>query len=214
MNMQQLFKQAATNRAALEGNPYPGRGIGIGLNKSGKHLILVTFVTGRSGGSRNRRYKLLDHGRVDTEVADLSKETGDPEKTIYSAMAGHSGVYLASNGRQTDTVFECWGVTENDFERAMNKHTYENDSISTPRITAVCVTPGNNAYTGKMSILRRSPFGTTCERNFFNFEEFCPGIGHFLTTYLTDGNPPPIYQGEPFFLPLVGDNPTDIAEEL
>ena len=208
-----LMKQAAANLAALRNNPYPGRCVIIGRNLSRKHLVQVSFITGRSGGSRNRRYKYLGRGRVETEVADPNKETGDPEKTIYAAMAGDSRVFVVSNGRQTDTIMNDRG-RERGFCEAMRQHTYEDDSISTPRITAFCVIAPGISCTSSMAILRRSPFDESCERNFFEFEKLHPGIGHTLTTYMTDGNPPPTFQGEPYLLPLNGDSPTEIGDRL
>jgi hypothetical protein len=198
----EILEQAAANLEKLRNNPYPGRGIIVGLDASGKYLVQASFVTGRSEGSRNRRYKLGGYGYVHTEVADPSQETGDPEKTIYAAMGGDSGVYVVSNGRQTNTVAELWG-REHSVYAAMLEHAYEDDPISTPRITGVCVINGKIPLWVMLSILRKSSFCDSCERNFFQFEELCPGIGHTLTTYLTDGDPPPPFQGEPYVLPLI-----------
>lgn len=210
-----ILERAASNLAAFRANPYIGRAIGIGLDPSGQFLVEWTCVTARSKGSQNRRYAPPRRGHVETELADPQAEKGDPEKTIYSAMEGDSGVYVVSNGRQTDTVVELWG-REHGFIEAMFQHTYEDDSISTPRITAVSVVNGKTPLMAMMAILRKSQYSDSCVRNFFTFEDLCPGIGHTLTTYQTDGDPPPIFEGEPFVLPLLFGNHSaeDIGQGL
>ena len=209
-----LLERAAANLAAFKDNPYPGRGVLAsrikGENQDEDFLVTASFVTARSPRSQNRRYKPLGHGRVDTELADSTKERGDPEKTIYTALAGDSGVYIASNGRHTDTLVELWGH-EHAFYKTMLQHSYEDDEISTPRIIIVCVVNGKVPLLCEMAILRRSAVGDGCDRNFFRFEDLCPGIGYLLTTYQTDGNPPPIYEGEPMVLPISGKTAEEIA---
>lgn len=215
-----ILEQAAANLAALKENPYPGRGIIVGLDAPGERLVHVSFVTGRSPGSRNRRYKDCGRGRVETEVADPTKEKGDPEKTIYAAMAGEAGFFVVSNGRQTDTVCQSRdSLMDNYFDKAMQHYSYEDDSISTPRITAACSIvsiPDKIVCRTVLSILRRCDYDDSCVRNFFHFESLCPGIGHALTTYLTDGDPPPTFRGEPFVLPLIFGSHTaeDIGQGL
>ena len=40
--------------ALLRGNPYPGRGIVLGMTPDGKSSVAVYFIMGRSANSRNR----------------------------------------------------------------------------------------------------------------------------------------------------------------
>ena len=40
--------------ALLRTNPYPGRGIVLGLAPSGKKALIAYFIMGRSANSRNR----------------------------------------------------------------------------------------------------------------------------------------------------------------
>ena len=48
-----------------------------------------------------------------------------------------------------------------------------------------------------MSILKSlDEEGSQCSRYFFNYAAK-PGLGHFIHTYVTDGNPIPTFQGEP-----------------
>ena len=45
---------ADANLARLRANPYPGRGIVLGLDEDGAHWVQVYWVMGRSANSRNR----------------------------------------------------------------------------------------------------------------------------------------------------------------
>ena len=58
------------------------------------------------------------------------------------------------------------------------------------------LTAGDGSY--KMSILKTAdPEGTACARFFWEYPAI-PGLGHFLHTYVCDGNPViPTFQGEP-----------------
>ena len=51
--------------------------------------------------------------------------------------------------------------------------------------------------TYKMSILKSADAeGSACNRYYFNYDALC-GLGHFIHTYVQDGNPIPTFQGEP-----------------
>ena len=56
---------------------------------------------------------------------------------------------------------------------------------------------GDGSY--KLSILKAAdPEGTACCQRFFYEYPAAPGLGHFLHTYVCDGNPAiPTFQGEP-----------------
>ena len=62
----------------------------------------------------------------------------------------------------------------------------------------------------KMSILKAAaPEGNACARFFYEYPA-TPGLGHFLHTYVCDGNPViPTFQGEPERVTI-----PDTAEEL
>ena len=48
-----------------------------------------------------------------------------------------------------------------------------------------------------MSILKSADAeGTACNRFTYSYAAL-PGLGHFIHTYVTDGNPLPTFQGEP-----------------
>lgn len=66
----------------------------------------------------------------------------------------------------------------------------------TPRISGI-ITFGKNDFTYKMSILKSSDAeGTACNRYTFTYPAI-NGLGHFIHTYVCDGNPIPTFQGEP-----------------
>ena len=52
----------------FNGKDYPGRGILIGLNDSGKDAVIAYFIMGRSANSRNRRFE-IDYYPIVTRLA-------------------------------------------------------------------------------------------------------------------------------------------------
>src|ERR1039457_1989724 len=93
------------NLEALGNNPYPGRGIVIGVSEDSQYT-LAYWVMGRSENSRNR--VLVQEGRsVRTEAFDESK-VEDPSLIIYNAMRTivlpGLEAHIVSNGDQTDDV--------------------------------------------------------------------------------------------------------------
>ncbi|MBR2496007.1 MAG: inosine monophosphate cyclohydrolase, partial [Clostridia bacterium] len=57
----------------------------------------------------------------------------------------------------------------------------------------------------EMSILKSAdPLGTACNRYTFSYPSL-PGLGHFIHTYVTDGNPIPTFQGEPERVEMLDD---------
>ena len=59
------------------------------------------------------------------------------------------------------------------------------------------LTFGEGDFTYKMSILKSADAaGTACNRYTFSYPSLA-GVGHFIHTYVTDGNPIPTFQGEP-----------------
>ncbi|MBR4027229.1 MAG: inosine monophosphate cyclohydrolase, partial [Lachnospiraceae bacterium] len=75
----------------------------------------------------------------------------------------------------------------------------------TPRISAM-LTFENNAFTYKMSILKAADAeGSACNRYTFAYENPVAGEGHFIHTYMGDGNPLPSFEGEPKLVEIDGD---------
>jgi hypothetical protein len=187
----------------LKCNSYPGRGFVVGLDKAAENIIQLYWMMGRSPGSRNRLFKFdTQEGWLWTEVADQTKEKGDPALTLYNAMREYQDLFVVSNGSQTDQVVESL-LNPLQLHTALRKYHYEDDPNSTQRITAVCLL-NNIDPPIQISILRKSLLGAECDRLLFQYPSLHPGFGYCATTYAGDGNPLPPFRGDPLIMPLVG----------
>lgn len=178
----------------INGNPYVGRGIVVGKSEDGKSCVSAYFIMGRSNNSRNRVFTKRG-GDLYTEPYDPSK-VEDPSLIIYAAVKETAGGLIVTNGDQTDTVYE--GLKEGlSFSDSLKSREFEPDAPNlTPRISAYA-TFDNGDFSYEMSILKSAdPLGTACNRYTFSYSSL-PGLGHFIHTYVTDGNPIPTFQGEP-----------------
>jgi hypothetical protein len=195
-----MREQAEVNLQALRENPYPGRGIVIGRDETGRQLIQVYWIMGRSANSRNRVFEKDDAtGRLFTEAADLAK-VEDPSLIFYNAMMEQRGIFIVSNGDQTDTIAQAIRAGSDSYE-ALSQRTYEPDKPNyTCRIAGLCF----GGTVGQLAVLRRSAWGDTCDRHFYEFSQIAAGLGFCITTYAGDGNPLPPFRGEPYLLPLIG----------
>ena len=64
-----------------------------------------------------------------------------------------------------------------------------------------------------MSILKSAdPLGTACNRYTFSYPSLA-GLGHFIHTYVTDGNPIPTFLGEPERV-AIPDSIDELTENL
>ena len=178
----------------LAANSYPGRGIVVGKSEDGKNAVIAYFIMGRSENSRNRVFTEKD-GNVFTEPHDYSK-VQDPSLIIYSAIKAIGNKLIVTNGDQTDTIYDFIAKGE-DMRAALRTREFEPDAPNlTPRISAV-LNFANKDFTYDMSILKSAdPEGTACNRYFYEYSSIA-GLGHFIHTYVTDGNPIPTFQGEP-----------------
>ena len=178
----------------IKGNPYVGRGIVIGKSEGGDYAVSAYFIMGRSNNSRNRVF--VKHGTdLFTEPYDASK-VEDPSLIIYAAVRETEGGLIITNGDQTDTVYE--GLKKGlGFGDSLKSREFEPDAPNlTPRISGY-LTFADGSFSYEMSILKSADaLGTACNRYTFSYPSL-PGLGHFIHTYVTDGNPIPTFQGEP-----------------
>ena len=176
----------------LRGNPYPGRGIILGRSEDGAQAVLVYFIMGRSENSRNRVFERTDDG-IRTKAFDPAKMS-DPSLVIYHPVRVIEGRTIVSNGDQTDTIFGHLAGGQ-DFRSALLTREFEPDPpIYTPRISGLISRDGSY----KLSILKSAEGNPDCCcRFFFEYSAPVPGIGHFISTYESDGAPPPSFTGEP-----------------
>ncbi|MBQ3637765.1 MAG: IMP cyclohydrolase [Clostridia bacterium] len=178
----------------LSGNPYPGRGIIIGMTPDGKKAAFAYFIMGRSENSRNRVF--IPEGRdLRTAPFDASK-VKDPSLIIYYPVRDLGKIVAVTNGDQTDTIRD-YILNGSTFEAALDTRCFEPDGPNwTPRISGL-LCYGEKSFRYKLSILKSlDAEGSDCVRETFTYPAK-PGLGHFLHTYVTDGNPIPTFQGEP-----------------
>lgn len=178
----------------LEGNSYPGRGIVVGKSADGTKACAAYFIMGRSANSRNRVFT-VKNGEVFTEPFDASK-VEDPSLIIYAAVRQYENNLIVTNGNQTDTIYEGL-ATGKSFSQALTAREFEPDAPNlTPRISGM-LTFDQGDFTYEMSILKSADAeGTGCNRFTYSYVPM-NGVGHFLHTYVCDGNPIPTFQGEP-----------------
>ena len=190
----------------LAANPYPGRGIVLGETPDGKCSVAAYFIMGRSSNSRNRIFVEEPDG-IRTEAYDPSK-LEDPSLIIYHPVREMVRGLIVTNGDQTDTILEFLerGLP---MEQALRTREFEPDGPNwTPRISGLLSPDGSY----KLSILKSADAeGSGCVRQTFEYPPL-PGIGHFLHTYVTDGNPIPTFQGEPERVAIRGDIDAFTAE--
>ena len=183
----------------LASNPYPGRGIVLGMSADGKTSVAAYFIMGRSVNSRNRVF-LSEPDGIRTEAYDASK-LADPSLIIYHPVRELGRSLIVTNGDQTDTIREYLeqGLS---MEQALRSRAFEPDGPNwTPRISGLVCPDGSY----KLSILKSADAaGSACARQFFEYPAL-PGLGHFLHTYVTDGNPIPTFCGEPERVAIEGD---------
>lgn len=178
----------------ISGNPYVGRGIVLGKSADGKSAVSAYFIMGRSENSRNRVFTVKD-GSVFTEPFDASK-VEDPSLIIYAAVRSLGNRLIVTNGDQTDTIYNFLADGKS-FCDALATREFEPDAPNlTPRISGM-ITFDKNDISYKMSILKSiDETGSDCARFTFDYPAKS-GLGHFIHTYVTDGNPIPTFQGEP-----------------
>ena len=187
----------------LSENAYPGRGIVIGKSSDGKCAVTAYFIMGRSENCRNRIF-VTDGEGIRTEAYDPAKLT-DPSLIIYSPVRVLGNKTIVTNGDQTDTIYELMD-NQQTFEQALRTREFEPDAPNyTPRISGIMhFVDGQFNYA--MSILKSNNGNPdSCIRNTFTFENPLSGEGHFIHTYMGDGNPLPSFEGEPEWVEINGN---------
>ncbi len=187
----------------LSNNTYPGRGIVIGKSKDGKKAVTAYFIMGRSNNSRNRVF-VEDGEGIRTQAFDPSK-LEDPSLIIYAPVRVLGNKTIVTNGDQTDTIYE--GMDKQlTFEQSLRSRKFEPDAPNyTPRISGIMHIE-NNKYNYAMSILKSNNGNpNSCNRYTFAYENPIEGQGHFIHTYMHDGEILPSFEGEPKLVDIDGD---------
>ena len=122
-------------------------------------------------------------------------------------MRKYENKLIVTNGDQTDTIYD--GLKANKgFSESLSTREFEPDKPNfTPRISGM-LTFEKGDFSYDMSILKSADaMGSACNRYTFSYAPLC-GLGHFIHTYVCDGNPIPTFQGEPERVEI----PNDIDE--
>ena len=179
----------------LQRNTYPGRGIVLGKTPDGRKAVAAYFIMGRSENSRNRIFVTEGQG-IRTQAYDPSKLV-DPSLIIYAQVRVLGNKTIVTNGDQTDTIYA--GMDRQlTFEQALRSREFEPDGPNfTPRISGILhIESGKFNYA--LSILKSSDGDPqSCRRYTFAYENPLSGEGHFIHTYMHDGDPLPSFEGEP-----------------
>lgn len=191
--------EVANLETLLSANPYPGRGIVLGQTPDGTRMVVAYFIMGRSPNSRNRVFERTEDG-IRTRAYDPSK-VEDPSLIIYNPLRTVDGALIVTNGDQTDTVRDAL-VAGRSFEDALETREFEPDAPNlTPRISGLLLPDGRYQF----SILKSADAeGSACSRFYFNYPPLA-GVGHFLHTYNSDGDPLPSFTGEPRRVAIADD---------
>ena len=196
----------------LKENSYPGRGIVVGRSADGKKAVTAYFIMGRSENSRNRVF-VEDGEGIRTQAFDPSKLT-DPSLIIYAPVRVLGNKTIVTNGDQTDTIYE--GMDHQlTFEQSLRSREFEPDGPNyTPRISGVMHVE-NGKFNYAMSILKSADGNPDCcERYTFTYDKPINGLGRFIHTYMSDGNPLPSFEGEPTLVEIGNDDIDTFAEKI
>ena len=187
----------------LKGNAYPGRGIIIGKTPDGTKAVTAYFIMGRSSNSRNRVF-VEDGEGIRTEAFDPSK-LEDPSLISYAPVRVLGNKTIVTNGDQTDTIYDLMDKQQT-FEQALRTREFEPDAPNyTPRISGIMHIE-NGKYNYAMSILKSNNGNPdACNRYTFAYTNPVSGEGHFIHTYMQDGNPLPSFEGEPKLVDVADD---------
>ena len=187
----------------LKNNAYPGRGIIIGKSADGTKAVTAYFIMGRSVNSRNRVF-VEDGAGIRTQAFDPSKLV-DPSLIIYAPVRVLGNKTIVTNGDQTDTIYEGMD-RQMTFEQSLRSREFEPDGPNyTPRISGIMHLE-NGTYNYAMSILKSNNGNPeSCNRYTFAYENPAAEEGHFIHTYMHDGNPLPSFEGEPKLISVPDD---------
>ena len=196
-------------KAYLSQNPYPGRGILLGRSADNTKAVIAYFIMGRSENSRNRIFETTEDG-IRTKAFDESKMV-DPSLIIYHPVRVVEGTTIVTNGDQTDTVADAFR-SGTGWVRALRTREFEPDGPNyTPRISGMVRPDGSY----RLSILKSADGDPACcQRFFFEYDTPIAGQGHFISTYETDGNPLPSFQGAPKTVAVGSESLKDFGDGL
>ncbi|MCR5746365.1 MAG: IMP cyclohydrolase, partial [Lachnospiraceae bacterium] len=124
---------------------------------------------------------------------------------IYSPVRVLNTTTIVTNGDQTDTIYDGLAAGKT-FEQSLRSREFEPDAPNyTPRISGI-LDVNSGKFTYSLSILKSDNGNPEqCMRYTFSYDNPLAGEGHFIHTYMKDGNPLPSFEGEPKFVGIEGD---------
>jgi IMP cyclohydrolase len=190
---------AEYGRERLKSNPYPGRGIILGLDATGRYAMQIYWITARSEGSKNRILE-IEGEDVRTQPFDSAERSKDPN-IWYRAIARVGDRHVVSNGVQTDTIVGFLNKGK-PFAEAVRTTSYETDEPNfTPRIAGMTeLNDGRVQASFGMAFRHKSGHA---QHNVYGCQPD-PGMGRCIHTYLEDGNPVPAFTERPYDIELPG----------
>ena len=164
--------------------------------------VTAYFIMGRSENSRNRIFA-EDKTGIRTQAFDPAK-LSDPSLIIYAPVRVLGNKTIVTNGDQTDTIYSLMDRQQT-FEQALRTREFEPDAPNyTPRISGI-LHMEDASFNYAMSILKSNNGDpSSCSRFTFAYEHPKSGEGHFIHTYMGDGNPLPSFEGEPKWIRMEG----------
>ena len=193
----------------LQAHPYPGRGIVLGRSADGQKAVIIYFIMGRSGNSRNRIFEATGDG-IRTRAYDESKMV-DPSLIIYHPVRRVGEVTVVTNGDQTDTIRDSL-LAGKSYIDALRTRCYEPDGPNyTPRISGVVDQDGSFC----LSILKSADGDPACShRYFYEYDAPLAGEGRFIHTYQENAEPLPSFEGEPRRVAITAPTAKELADQL
>lgn len=221
--------QAYYNLDNLYENTYPGRIIAMGVSDCGRLAIQAYAIMGRSEGSRSRMFVDEGEGSVRTTAPGKSAEemaaTPNAELIYYQASAAGKGLYVVSNGAQTKPIYQSVlsgsslreSIGSAPTVDGVNLSEYEPDAPNfTPRISGVIDLRDNAPTPVGLAVVRKEPDSdepiySTYEAD--DVRSIVPGLGFVVHTYLSDGDPLPSFDREPFAIRF-GEDALETAQKI
>ncbi len=202
----------------ISSTSYPGRGIVLGRTADGAQAVIAYFIMGRSENSRNRIF-VEDGDGIRTQAFDESK-LEDPSLIIYAPVKTFAESTIVTNGDQTDTIVNLMACGRT-FEQSLSAREFEPDEPNyTPRISGIVNVRTDGDARGEklsysLSILKSANGNPKCCQRFtFDYAHPLQGEGHFIHTYMGDGNPLPSFEGEPTLVEIGNDDIDTFAEKI
>lgn len=198
------------------GMPNRGRLVVLALSET-LDWRLFAGMGGRSEGSKNRYYELLEdlngHGPyVRTAVHNPDLQKGEASTTLYVAQRQRGDWHVASNGEQTEGISIALAVGAS-FEAG--QRLYQNEGPKADHTARVSAAANESLPWGLMGKIVRDPndfaksiyhvytIGTLGEPIGPGDFQLAPGEAYYITTYCGDGSTTPSYD-EPLKIKLLG----------